>query len=51
VVRELAHRGFAVVVGYITNQVAADATVDEVLAAGQSRPTPELRRATRRWRR
>lgn len=32
--RELAHRGFAVVVGYITNQVAADATVDEVLGAG-----------------
>lgn len=34
VVRELAHRGFAIVVGYITDQVAADATVEEVLDAG-----------------
>jgi 3-oxoacyl-[acyl-carrier protein] reductase len=34
VARELAHRGFAIVVGYITNQVAADAAVEEVLAAG-----------------
>jgi 3-oxoacyl-[acyl-carrier protein] reductase len=34
VARELAHRGFAIVVGYITNQAAADATVEEVLAAG-----------------
>ena len=32
--RELAHRGFAIVVGYITDQRAADDTVEEVLAAG-----------------
>jgi 3-oxoacyl-[acyl-carrier protein] reductase len=34
VARELAHRGFAILVGYTTNQVAADATVEEVLTAG-----------------
>jgi 3-oxoacyl-[acyl-carrier protein] reductase len=34
VARELAHRGFAILVGYITNQGAADATVEEVLTAG-----------------
>ena len=32
--RELANRGFAIVVGYLTDRRAADATVDEVLAAG-----------------
>jgi 3-oxoacyl-[acyl-carrier protein] reductase len=34
VVRKLAHGGYAVVVGYIRDQAAADTIVDEVLAAG-----------------
>ena len=34
VVRKLAHGGYAVVVGYIRDQGAADTIVDEVLAAG-----------------
>ena len=34
VVRKLANRGYAVVVGYIRDQGAADSIVEEVLAAG-----------------
>src|ERR671918_2577302 len=50
VVRKLANRGHAVVVGYIRDQGAADSIVEEVLAAGGTTLTTP-RRSRRRARR